>query len=212
MLSSDEKNEVVATARDLLEMNNKTLPDRIALMWVSVLEKYTFEMVMSAITKASSLSRYAITLADIESSIHGELPTPDEIVGLAKARNTPLGIYSAIVIGSWDLDNLDSFSVRQRAQEVLASYSKFCRRAVNGEYTKHEISTMIKYKVNPLSSISDGRVKPIVTQEIKKLANEVMQNKKLLMLEETKSSSERLNNKEKLANLLSDAFGGYDEK
>ena len=89
----------------------------------------------------------------------GELSL-DMIIAAAKLKETPLGCLCSIHIGSWDLNNQDAFYLRQRAAECLQLLPQWKARAVNGDYSDHEIYVMIKYRIHPLSPFSFGLSAP----------------------------------------------------
>jgi hypothetical protein len=94
-------------------------------------------------------------------------PTPDAVIAAARDPKTPLGVIARIKIGSWDLDNrgsmpasAHSFYLRERAQEVIQDLHTTQARALNGEYTRHELTIMAKYSVDPEQPFANGLPKP----------------------------------------------------
>ena len=98
--------------------------------------------------------------ADILKHINGQELTTDQIIAMARLKNCPLGVMAAIQIGSYDLDNQDSFYLKQRAEEVLQLIPEWKEKANNGDYTEHQLRTMIKYNVEPASPFHAGLLPP----------------------------------------------------
>ena len=98
--------------------------------------------------------------ADILKYINGVELNTDNIIAMARLKTCPLGIMAAIRIGKFDLDNQDSFYLKQRAEEVLQLLPEWKAKANNGEYSEHELRTMIKYDVNPTSPFHAGLLPP----------------------------------------------------
>lgn len=106
----------------------------------------------------------------------GELTT-DQIISAARLKQTPLGILCRIHIGHFDLEhNADMFYLRQRAEECLQLLPEWKARAKVGEYTDHEVSIMLKHKVNPLKPLFDGLPPPANREALKARALEIMES------------------------------------
>lgn len=94
--------------------------------------------------------------ADVVAKIKGQIPKASEIVGLARAANTPLGCFARMIIGKWDLDNQDSFYLNQRGEQVRAELPEFIARARQGRYTDGEIRLMKYRNINLSSELCPG--------------------------------------------------------
>ena len=99
-------------------------------------------------------------VADLIKHLQGGEITADMIIASARLHQTPLGVLSLISIGKWNLDNQDAFYLRQRAEECLQLLPEWMERASGGDYTDHEIKTMLKYGVNPLKGFFAGLAVP----------------------------------------------------
>lgn len=73
--------------------------------------------------------------------------TADGIVSMARTVNTPLGALAYIFIGSWDLDRLNDYKIRQRGNEFLAKLDLMLDKCKKKDFTQHELSVMAKYGV-----------------------------------------------------------------
>lgn len=132
-------------------------------LYVMSLTGYTQEQVEAAAAKHMQNTKngqFMPKVADILKYINGIDLTTDQIIGMARLKQCPLGIMAAIKIGSGDLKNQDSFYLKQRAEEVLQLLPEWKAKANNGEYSEHELRTMIKYDVNPASPFHAGLLPP----------------------------------------------------
>jgi len=109
--------------------------------------------------------------ADLIKHIDGGEITSDYIVAAARLADTPLGVLARIHIGTWDLDNLNSFDLKQRAAECLQLLANWKARAMEGEYRDHEISMMVKHGVSPTQPFAMGLAGP---QNAPKLVSRIM--------------------------------------
>ncbi len=156
--------KLLDSARRTIEplKEHKPIAAAVVKTYFELLNEYSFEQVaggLKAHLKGPS-GQYFPKPADIIRHIHGSEITADEIVAAAKIHKTPLGILARIHIGTWDLNNMDGFYLRQRAQEVLQLLPEWKARALEGKYTEHEISIMLKHKVNPVQPFSNGLQPP----------------------------------------------------
>ena len=111
--------------------------------------------------------------ADLIRHLEGGDITQDMIIAAAKLRDTPLGCFCAIHIGSWDLNNQDAFYLRQRASECLQLLPQWKERAAAGDYSSQEISVMLKYDIHPLTPFAFGLAAPLNTELLLERFNEV---------------------------------------
>lgn len=99
--------------------------------------------------------------ADLILHLEGGAITADQVIAAARLSSSPMGIIARIHIGSWDLNTLNSFDLKQRAEEVLQLLPKWKAQANAGGYTPHQISIMIKYGVDPTGPFYTGLAAPI---------------------------------------------------
>ncbi len=111
------------------------------------LKHYPIDAVVMALE--SHDSNFPPTPGDVTEKLEGGSITSDQIIAAARLAETPLGIMARIKIGTWDLSNQDGFYLRQRAEEVIQKLPQWRSRYASGELTDHEITTMLKYGVNP---------------------------------------------------------------
>jgi len=132
-------------------------------LYVMGLTGYTQEQVQAAVGKHMQNPRngqFFPKVADLVKYINGLDLSTDQIIAMARLKNCPLGVMAAIQIGSYDLDNQDSFYLKQRAEEVLQLIPEWKEKANNGEYSEHQLRTMIKYDVEPASPFHAGLLPP----------------------------------------------------
>lgn len=132
-------------------------------IYFSALKKYTIESIGDAVSahlQTPGSGSFYPKAADLALHLEGGPITTGQIVAAAQLAETPLGILARIHIGTWDLSNLDSFDLRQRAEEVLQLLPMWKERAGAGDYTNHQISIMIKYDVDPLGPFYLGLAPP----------------------------------------------------
>lgn len=111
--------------------------------------------------------------SDISDHIEGGTITADMIVAAAKLAETPLGCLARIHIGTWDLNNQDSFYLRQRAEECLQKLPEWKARAQAGEYTDHEMSVLLKYEIRPDAPFCLGAISPANSQQLLERAKRI---------------------------------------
>lgn len=136
--------------------------DVIKLYFDSLIN-FDLDQVSSAITKhieSPDHGQFFPKIADFKRQLDGATANPDMIIAAAKLKKTPLGILARIHIGTWDLNNLGSFDLRQRAIECQDLIGEWKERAAKGEYSDHELSIMIKHDVNPLLPLTSGIAGP----------------------------------------------------
>lgn len=110
--------------------------------------------------------RFYPTLADIAEKIESKSlvtefkPTPDAIIAAARDPKTPLGVLARIKIGSWDLNNQDSYYLRTAAHGVIQEIPAWQTRAQSGNYSAHEIEIMEKFSVSPAQPFAIGLPPP----------------------------------------------------
>lgn len=164
------------TANDLSASNHSNSQNAINQAF-EILKCFAIGDVVNAIRAHTISSKFAVTPNDVIeiiekmgiSSPYSEMekPNADQIVAMARAGNTPLGIIAKIKIGSFDLSNQDAFYLRERANELLAGFDAIIDRCVNSNYDSHEIETMKKYGVDPSAPLAAGLPSP--QNNIKKL-------------------------------------------
>lgn len=138
---------------------NQNLTDAAMKLAFNILSAYELEDISNAVhahLRDPENGKWMPKPADIIQKMNGTLPKPAEIVGLARANNSPLGCFARMIIGKWDLDNQDSFYLNQRAEEVKAKLPEFIARARKGEYTNGEIALMKSQNVEFDSPLCPG--------------------------------------------------------
>lgn len=132
----------------------------------NLLKPFSLANVTKAVSSHSVVTKFAPTPHDIIQILEdngkespystNKPPSPEELITLAKLANTPLGVIAKIKIGSFDLHNQKMQYLKSRALEILSNFENTIQRCVDGDYTSHEIETMIKYRVDPRSKLSSG--------------------------------------------------------
>ena len=160
-----------------ISSSNKT-PSQTAVTTVfEILGQYNLESVIGALRVHNARSRFSPTPHDIieiigiYNKLNVECPSHAEIIALAQNPTTPLGVLARIQIGSFDLNNQDSFYLRQRAGEVILKFDEYMDKCESFGYTEHELSTMAKYKVDPTMPLAKGLPSPN-ENSLKRLSNE----------------------------------------
>lgn len=142
---------------------------KIIEIWFDFMKELSIETIGQGITKflddpeASQFQPTAAKIRAFSKSLSLEKyfePTPEAIIAAAREPKTPLGVLARIKIGSWDLNNQDSYYLRQRAFEVIQDLPEWQARAVRMEFTQHEIRTMAKFKISPNQPFATGLPKP----------------------------------------------------
>lgn len=129
-----------------------------------VLRPYSFDQITMAIIKHRSnpaKSAFFPTPGDLIAHLEGGNITADQVVAAAKLANTPFGIMARMHIGTGNLNDLNSYELKQIAEEVLQLLPKWKEQAAAGGYRKVQISIMIKHGVNPLAPFHQGMAGPI---------------------------------------------------
>lgn len=146
---------------------------KLQAYWM-ILGKYPADQIQAAAMKHMEDPKNGTWMpkpADILKYINGVEFSTDQIIAMARAKNCPLGCMAAIKIGSSNLRDLNNFELKALAEEVLLLMPKWKERASNGEYRNHELETMIKYSVDPVSPFHGGLLPPIHAQRISMAVN-----------------------------------------
>ena len=154
---------------------SKDVLSKIALqLYFGALEQYPIDTITSAVSAHIADPTHGTfypKVADIIRHIEGAEITVDQVLGMARLKSCPLGVLCAIKIGSWDLENqTDATYMRQRAHECLLMVPEWKSRGLQGEYTSHEVSVMLKYDVNPSQPFIYGIHR---SQEVSMLTSEI---------------------------------------
>lgn len=138
-------------------------------IYFGALDKYSIDQVIqSASSHVSDVKngQFFPKAADLIRHIEGGEITTDMIISSARLADTPLGCLARVHIGTWDLNNGDSFYLKARASECLQKLPEWKTRAFSGKYSDHEISVMLKHNVRPTSPFYVGLLPPENFEEI----------------------------------------------
>lgn len=165
----------------LCDVYGKEPPRGMAMdIYFSALRDYPLEQVRIAANKHvqdPKAGQFFPKPADFIRHLSGSELTTDQIISAARLKKTPLGILCRIHIGHFDLEhNTDMFYLKQRAEECLQMLPEWKARAKVGDYTDHEVSIMLKHKVNPLKPLFDGLPPPANREGLKARALEIMES------------------------------------
>ena len=163
MIHSDQQSDrpaFRAVMKDLCDYyDKKELSNGVLLMYFDSLAMFTLDEVKSAANSHLSSPDHGAFMPKagcLIRQLDGATVSPDMIIAAAKLKKTPLGVLARIHIGTWDLNNLGSFDLRQRAIECQDLMGEWKDRAAKGEYSDHELSMMVKHDVDPLSPLARG--------------------------------------------------------
>ena len=148
-------------------------------LYFGTVKSYSLEQVMEAASKHMGDAKRGMffpVAADLIIQLEGGEITAEMIVAAAQLSETPLGCLARIHIGSWDLSGADAFFLRQRATECLQFLPDWKGRAARGEYSDHEISVMLKYKVSPTAPLAFGLAAPAINNELLARTKEIEQS------------------------------------
>lgn len=155
-MNDDEYGEFAKAMDGLSQYFQKTkLTDMAVTLYFDALQQYSFSDIKNAITlhiKDAEAGKFYPKVGDLIKKMDGGEITVDIIVASAKLRDTPLGCAAHAMIGTWNLDNLSSFDLRQLAQQCMPKIAEWKQ----GQYSDHEISVMLKHDVNPAGPIAKG--------------------------------------------------------
>lgn len=164
MIHSD-KPAFIELFNGLAEYYKKDKLSKMALqLTFGALEEFSIAQLIKAATahiKTPGNGRFMPGAADLILHLEGGTITTGQIIAAAKLAQTPFGIMARIHIGGHDLTNLNSFDLKQRAEEVLQLLPKWKQQANAGGYSQHQISIMIKYGVDPTAPFYSGLAAPI---------------------------------------------------
>ena len=145
-------------------------------LFFGTVKSYSLEQIMTAASQHMGDTKRGMffpVAADLLVQLEGGEITAEMIVAAAQLSETPLGCLARIHIGSWDLSGADAFYLRQRAAECLQHLPEWKARASRGEYSDHEISVMLKYKVNPAAPLAFGLAAPAINNELSARTKEI---------------------------------------
>ena len=140
------------------------------LLYYNSLQRFTIEQVQQAVSlhmQDTKQGQFYPKVADIVKHLEGKELTTDGVIAAARLKNTPLGILCRIQIGTLSLNSGDSFHLKQKAEECLQLLPEWKARALNGSYTDHELSIMIKHDVDPCQPFTIGLAQPVSTLELR---------------------------------------------
>jgi len=173
------------------------LEEMVIKIYFNALNSYEYKQVEHAIGKHVSDpgkdGKFMPRVSDIIRHIDGGPITADQIIAGARLKETPLGVLCAIHIGSFDLKTThkDIFYMRQRAEECTQKMPEWKEKGLMGTYSDHEISIMIKYKVDPLGAFSNGLAPPLNTVELSNRISLIKGTKRhQFLLEETREQND----------------------
>lgn len=163
MQSSDkmEFNAVWAAANDLY--GRKQTDDSFRLAF-AVLEKLSIDDVKRGLKlhmqDAHGAGQFAPKPADVIRHVTDRpLPKTSELIALAIAKNTPLGIFMYSKM-AYAINAGDSFALNQAGENVRPLLPEFIERAKAGNYTDSEIRMMQKNGVDPSEKLAPGIAGP----------------------------------------------------
>jgi hypothetical protein len=162
-------------------------------IYFDALARFEFDQIAHAAGKhvQSSSGQFYPKAADFIRHIEGHGLTHDQVISAARLAKTPLGVLCRIHIGHWDLEHQsDMFYLKQRAQECLQLIPEWKARALSGEYSDHEISILLKYKVDPTAPVHDGLPAPSNRRALADRAREVSNSRRHQFLLEKPHDSE----------------------
>ncbi len=146
-------------------------------IYFKALEAFSMDQIGDAVTmhlQDTTAGKYYPKASDLITHIEGGVITAEYIVAAAQLANSPLGIVARIHIGTWDLNNLNSFDLKQRAAECLQLLPKWKAAAMAGNYSDHTISIMIKHGVSPVAPFAMGIAGPTNPSKLIEQANYVI--------------------------------------
>lgn len=125
------------------------------------LEDLTLEQVKYAAKchRRSDAGMYALSVANIRKQLglkNVQDLTKQDVVVMAKQKNTPLAIIASRYIKSHDLEHKSDVENWGQAELFLSDLPGIVARLERGEMTEHEIVLCGKYGVNPLLGIHIG--------------------------------------------------------
>jgi hypothetical protein len=144
-------------------ITNKDVTERLVDLYYNLLIEFSIEDISEAFKKhtmESDQKNFFPKPGNISDIIKGvdkiiELK-PDEIVSLALAKKTPIGVIAAQFITSFDLADKDHFYLRGRARDFLFGIQEILDRGLSGNYNPFELQLMEKYGVDPLDPPAPG--------------------------------------------------------
>jgi len=174
--------------RRFVEMMNETteyygkpaLSDMILKMYFTALERFSYDQIYFAICRHLEKEDWSQVpkISHIVKFIEGEEVTTDQIIAAARNKDTPMGILCRIQIGTHDLGQEDMFYLKQRATECQLLMHEWKERASKGDYSDHEISIMVKHKVDPSGSFMPGLAGPIDKMALRERVEYIVQTPK----------------------------------
>lgn len=182
-MDNRDKKQFMELMNATSEYYQKPPLSKIALqMYFSGLERFEYERIEQAISShisSSETGQFYPKVVDLVKFIEGGSLSTDEILAAARICETPLGVLSRIVIGSYDLKNsTDMFYLKQRAEECVQHLPRWKL----GEYTEHEISMMLKHEIDPTQPLFKGIQRPLSYKLVGKYAEEIKDSQRHLRL------------------------------
>lgn len=130
-------------------------------LYFVVLADYDIDSVQKSLFKALSdeESKYGITPALIVKHLGVRQERKlnwQDVIEAARKPTTPMGVLARIHIKSYNLNNYENIAIKHRADTFMDGLDDMKARALDGDYTEHEIVTMISYGVKVASPFMIG--------------------------------------------------------
>jgi hypothetical protein len=169
-------------------------PDSFYKIMFTVLSDYSIDQIEFAAIKHMKNpdnGQFMPKPADIVKILDGATLTTDQVLCEARARETPFGVMAAASIGSWNLNNLSERDLKPYALEVLRKVDDWKVLHGDGEYSDHQMLTMIKHGVKPNQPFMTGMMPPKNIYQLREQYSRVKNSKAYLEISERIESDRR---------------------
>lgn len=170
-------------------------------IYFAALQRFEISQVSQAITshiQDPKAGQFYPKASDIVGYIEGGGFTADQIIAMARLKNTVLGVLCAQHIGSWNLASGDPFLLKQVAEECIQLLPTWKSIAKTGDYADHTLQTLLKYNVDPGGPFAIGQQRPQTSIELQQRVSAIHEkgDRERLLIEHTEANKPVLSEEE----------------
>ena len=147
------KHDIVEFLKVVAEYQRHSMPSpAIMSVWYGAISDFEKQAVYGAYSDflQGDEGKYPLTISHITSRLQPSSDlSPADVIALARAKDTPVGLLANMAIGSFDLNNLDDHKLASRAKGFLMKLPSIKDRMKKGLYTRAEIERMVANVIDP---------------------------------------------------------------
>lgn len=134
---ADQFSELITSVADLY---GREMPRATMRLYWAALRQYSWEEVrhaFSAHVQCKDRGRFMPKPADILLAIEGPDPEPADVIEMARAADTKMGVIFRTEIGSWNLANMRDSELRSYAKRCMRKLPEYRQQLRAGTLPAH---------------------------------------------------------------------------